>query len=40
MSPRAFSAQVVSTRLTLMRELLEDLDAVGPVDATGSCGTG
>ena len=33
MSPRAFSAQVVSTRLTLMRELLEDLDAVGPVDA-------
>lgn len=33
MTPRPFSAQVVTMRLALMRELLDDLEAIGAVDA-------
>lgn len=34
MSPRAFSADVVTMRLALMHELLADLDAIGDVDTS------
>ncbi|MDO5628873.1 MAG: DUF86 domain-containing protein [Mobilicoccus sp.] len=34
MSPRAFSADVIATRLAMMSELLEDLDALGDVSQT------
>lgn len=32
MTPRPFSSEVVTMRLTLMQELLDDIDEVGPVD--------
>lgn len=35
MSPRELDARVVHARLGLMRDLLDDLDAVGPINVDG-----